>query len=394
MRHVSPLRAELVDRARTLGAVFRERLKEGEALRRLPDSTVADMKAAGFFDLMKPSRWGGLEVDPGTFFEVQATLAEYCPSSAWVLGVVGIHPWQLALFPERAQDEVWGPDRAVLIASSYMPVGRVTAVEGGFRLSGRWAFSSGIDHCRWVLLGAMVPPPPGQKFPEMRTFLVPSSDFQVLDTWHVSGLRATGSNDVLVVDAFVPDHRTHRLLDGYTCQNPGNVSNPAPLYRLPFGQIFVRAISTTVLGVAQGALDAYQAGVKGAFARLDGAKLAEETTPREVVARATVTLRELRRSLHAHCDWMMGLAEAGQPLPVEERLSWRLESALSAQRAVDVVETLFHASAARGIALDNPLQRYFQDAQAGRAHYANNPEKPARNLGGTLLGLRNGDYFV
>lgn len=394
MTPVSPLRNELVARARMVGAGLKARAAEGDGLRRLPDANVADLRAAGFFDLMKPARWGGLEVDPGTFYEVQATLAESCASSAWVLGVVGIHPWQLALFPDEAQEEVWGVDRSVLIASSYMPVGRVTTVDGGFRLTGRWAFSSGIDHCRWVLLGAMVPPGPGEKFPEMRTFLVPQADYRVVDTWNVSGLRATGSNDVVVDDVFIPLHRTHRLLDGYTGQNPGNAGNPAPLYRLPFGQIFVRAISTTALGIAQGALDAYRDGVKGAFGRLDGAKLAEETSPRELAATATVTLRELRRGLHAHCDWMMGLATAGQSIPVEERLTWRLESALAARRAAEVVEALFHATAARGIAVDSPMQRAFQDAQAARAHYANNPEKPARNLGGVLLGLRNGDYFV
>jgi 3-hydroxy-9,10-secoandrosta-1,3,5(10)-triene-9,17-dione monooxygenase len=171
---------ELIERARAMAPALRGRAAEGDSLRRLPDATIQDMKDAGFFRMLQPSRWGGHEVDPRTFFEVQWTLAAACPSTAWVLGVVGVHAWQLALFPLEAQQEVWGDDSSTLISSSYAPTGKVEIVEGGYRVSGRWSFSSGSDHCKWAFLGGFVPTAPGER-PDMRTFLLPRRNYRIED---------------------------------------------------------------------------------------------------------------------------------------------------------------------------------------------------------------------
>ena len=144
--------------ARDLVPALRERSNETASLGQLPEATVAAMQQAGFFRIMQPARYGGFELDPEVFFKVQMILAEGCMSTAWVLGVVAIHNWQLALFDDRAQQDVWGEDDATLISSSYMPVGKVEHVDGGYKLSGHWGFSSGSRHCDWAFLGAMVPP--------------------------------------------------------------------------------------------------------------------------------------------------------------------------------------------------------------------------------------------
>src|SRR5262249_54032032 len=158
--------------AEELAPILAARAAEADALRRLPDQTIADFHAAGFFRMLQPARWGGLEIDPGVFFDVQTTIAAACPSSAWVLGVVGGHNWQLALFALEAQGEVWGGDPRTLISSSYAPTGRITRAEGGYRVSGRWSFSSGCDHCQWVFLGGFVPQEGEGRPPDMRTFLL------------------------------------------------------------------------------------------------------------------------------------------------------------------------------------------------------------------------------
>ncbi|MGF6695386.1 alkylation response protein AidB-like acyl-CoA dehydrogenase, partial [Metapseudomonas resinovorans] len=238
------IRQRLKQRARELVPVLRERAPLAAKNGLLPEETIRDFQEAGFFRILQPARWEGYELEPGDFFEVQMTLAEGCMSSAWVLGVVAIHNWQLALFDDRAAQEVWGQDSTVLISSSYMPVGKVTRVDGGFRLSGRWGFSSGSQHCQWAFLGAMVPPEKDGEAPDYRTFLVPRHDYSILDNWDVMGLEATGSHDVRVEDVFVPEYRTHRALDGFLQNSPGNAVNTAPLFRLPFGQIFVRAVSS------------------------------------------------------------------------------------------------------------------------------------------------------
>jgi 3-hydroxy-9,10-secoandrosta-1,3,5(10)-triene-9,17-dione monooxygenase len=227
-RNPSPL----LKRAQAMRAVLESHADACAAERRIPHETIAAFEAAGFFSMLQPKRWGGLEADPNEFFDVITEIAKACPSSAWVLGVVAVHAWQLALFPLEAQEEVWGANRATRISSSYMPVGIVTLVSGGFQLSGKWGFSSGVDCCDWVFLGAMAPSVTGEGPSEMRTFLVPKREVHIEDDWHVSGLRGTGSKSVVVTDAFVPVHRTHRMADGFRCESPGNVHNPAP-WRLP-----------------------------------------------------------------------------------------------------------------------------------------------------------------
>lgn len=227
----------LIARAQALKEALAARAPKADELRRVPDETIVDFREAGFFRMLQPTRWGGLEVEPTTFFEVQRTIATACPSSAWVLGVVAVHAWQLALFPLQAQEDVWGEDSGTLLSSSYAPTGKVVRAEGGYRINGRWSFSSGCNHCQWVFLGGFVPPETEGKPPEMRTFLLPRSDYTIDDNWHVAGLKGTGSKDIVVENAFVPEHRTHKLIDGYKRQSPGNAVNQAPLYKLPFGQI-------------------------------------------------------------------------------------------------------------------------------------------------------------
>jgi hypothetical protein len=209
----------LVARAREMIPALKERSAPATDERCLPEQTIREMQEAGFFRVLQPKRHGGFELDPQVFVEIQMTLAEGCMSTAWVYGVLGVHPFQLALFDARAQREVWDSNDATLVSSSYQPVGTVERVEGGFRLSGRWGFSSGCDHCEWVLLGAVIPPAEPGAPPDMRTFLLPRSDYRIVHDWTVFGLQATGSHGIIVDKAFVPEYRTHRAVDGFLCKS-------------------------------------------------------------------------------------------------------------------------------------------------------------------------------
>jgi 3-hydroxy-9,10-secoandrosta-1,3,5(10)-triene-9,17-dione monooxygenase len=240
----------------------------------------------------------------------------------------------------------------------------------------------------------MVPPEVEGKPPEMRTFLLPRKDYVIDDNWHVAGLKGTGSKDIVVEDAFVPEHRTHRLIDGFKRKSPGNAVNPAPLFRLPFGQVFVRSVSTTAIGIAQGALDAYRGVAAKRVAAGDGSKVAEESAAQLVSADAAATIDEVRLVLHRNMDEMMALVRAGEDIPLERRVAFRADSSRAVVRCVAVVDALFSQSGGRAIFLTSPMLRYFLDAHAARAHYANNPDKPGRNLGGVLLGLKNQDFFL
>lgn len=387
------LREALVARAVALAPTLTARGPACEAARQVPAESIRDLKDAGFFRMLQPKRYGGLEVHPNTFFDVQIELARACPSTAWVFGVVAVHAWQLALFDERAQDEVWGEDPRTLVSSSYAPTGKAERVEGGFKVSGRWSFSSGCDHCAWVFLGAFAPTEPGQP-PDMRTFLLPRSDYTIEDNWHTFALKGTGSKDVVVDGVFVPDHRTHKMTDGFKCKSPGNAVNTAPLYKIPFGQIFPRSVSTTSIGIAEGALAFYRSVTQTKVGAADGKAAVEDSTSQMAVARAASELKGIRLVFRQAYDEMMDAAERGEVIAVDKRVAWRWESAETVSRCVEVVDELFSLCGGRALFLDSPMHRYFLDVHGARAHYANRPESSGRNFGRVQLGGRTQDFFI
>lgn len=382
----------LVQRARQLAPKLAERAEAANAARAIPKETIADMQEAGFFEVLKPKRYGGYEMDPQVFYDVQMELAKGCMSTAWVYGVVGVHNWQIALFDPKAAEDVWGGgDHSVLIASTYMPKGQVTPVEGGFRFSGRWGFSSGVEHCDWVFLGGLIFNE-GQP-PEYRTFLLPKSDFKVVDTWHTMGLKATGSNDIVVEDVFVPEYRTHKASDGFMGTNPGRDTFTAPLYQLPFGQIFVRAVSTAAIGGLEGMIECFKE-FGGNWTGNMGAKTSEQVPAQMAVANASVAADEMRLALDRNFTELKAAAEKGEPVSVERRLHFRYQAAQVVDRCCEHAYKLHSACGGRGIFTDFPLVRFFTDILSARAHYANNPDVFGRNFGGALLGRENTDFFI
>ncbi|MBS0380694.1 MAG: acyl-CoA dehydrogenase family protein [Proteobacteria bacterium] len=390
----TPKAEELVAHARSLVPLLETRAARADQERRLDGDTVARMQQAGLFRVLQPRRWGGYEMDPQVFYRIQMTLAEGCMSTAWVYGVVAVHAWQLALYADRAQQDVWSENPAALICSSYMPRGRLRRVAGGFRLSGRWGFSSGIDHCEWAFLGALVSPESGEGAAEFRTFLVPRRDFTVHDVWDTIGLRGTGSQDVEVTDAFVPEYRTHRASDGAAGTSPGLELNTAPLYRLPFGQIFVRAVSTSSIGALAGALKHYRAWCAARVAVNDGSRSAEDPSAQLVAAETALAIDEMQLALMRNFDQMMTRLRMHETLTLDERIHYRTQSAAVPERCATLVNRLFYSSGAHGMYRDYPLTRFFLDINCGRTHAANNIHKIARNYGGVLLGLGNQDTFI
>ncbi|MEH6570262.1 MAG: acyl-CoA dehydrogenase family protein [Halioglobus sp.] len=373
---------------------LRERAGETAALGRLPDATITEMQAAGFFRIMQPARYGGFEMDPEVFLKTQIILAQGCMSTAWVLGVVAIHNWQLGMFDDRAQRDVWAQDDSTLISSSYMPVGKVEPVEGGFKLSGHWGFSSGSKHCDWAFLGAMIPPKNPGEAPDYRTFLVPRADYEIVDNWNVSGLEGTGSNDIVVENAFVPEYRTHRSEHGFTCESPGCEVNTSHIFRLPFGQVFVRAVSSSAIGALKGVVDGYICVNKDRVGLNDGNKVATDPDAQMALAEAIATVDECQTIMYRNFDIMVAAAKLGEQPPIEERIKMRFDAAMVARKCSEAINHMFTACGAQGLFRDHPLNRAWLDINAGRNHVANNPFKFGRNLGGTLMGQANSDFFL
>ncbi len=389
----SPRAVELIAAARAMGPALRLRRARCRADQRVPDETVAEFQAAGFFKILQPERWGGYAMDPQVFYAVGLEVARFCPSSAWILGVIAVHNWQLAVFDDRAAQDVWADDPTVLISSSYAPVGKVKVVDGGFRLSGRWSFSSGSQHCKWVFLGAVVPTPEAPfDMANYRTFLLPISDYQIVDNWDVVGLQGTGSHDIVVDDVFVPDYRTHKSMDGFLCNNPGNAVNNAPLYHMPFMQVFVRAVCTATLGACEGALEAF---IEVAKTRQAGpVKMKHDLFARQLAAEVKTSIEEMKLTMIRNFDAMMDCCRAGVPIPIEDRVRYRYDSAVVADRCLALSSRMLKAAGSSGIRLDSELLAFHLDILASQAHVANHSTPFAINMGGMLFGEENVDFAV
>jgi 3-hydroxy-9,10-secoandrosta-1,3,5(10)-triene-9,17-dione monooxygenase len=378
---------EYLARVRALIPALRERAAYAEQLRRLPEQTVEDFQRAGLFRALQPKRYGGYEFDPGTFYQAVIEIGTVCGSSAWILGVIGVHNWQLAIFPPQAQEDVWGEDTSVQISTSLAPTGTVARVDGGFRLKGRWSFSSGCDFCQWAVLGALVPPAAADQSPEARMFLVPRRDYAIADNWYVMGLCGTGSKDIVVDDAFVPEYRTYSYQDAFHLRHPGAAVNDAPLYRLPFGLIFANGIAAPAIGVALGALAVFREQAKGRVNLRDLSRVVEDPFVQYRMAEAAAEVGAAHDRLLRNFAEMMRLARAGEAIPLGARARYRWDAGKAIAWSVRAVDRLFEASGGRGIFLDNPIQRAWRDVHAMRAHAGNNPERAAFVFGRSEFGL-------
>lgn len=387
------LASQLVARATEMIPILRERERAAIEAGQVSPQTISELMQAGFFRVLQPGRYGGYELPPEVYFAIARTLAEGCMSSAWVYAVIAVHNWQLALFDDRAAQDVWGSDPNVRISSSYMPVGKVSVVPGGYRLSGRWGFSSGSAHCRWVILGAHVPPAQPGAAPEPRNFLLPESDYRIAANWDVMGLKATGSNDIVVEDAFVPAHRTLRELDLFETRCPGHALNTAPLYRIPFAQLFNRTVSSTSLGALKRALITFVDLTREKRATYTGERLARDTTIQYAVAEVERLLDEQTLVLERDARELMARATAAT-FTLERRAALGHATTSTVSRCVAGIDRLMEFSGAKAVFRGNVIQQAFLDIHTARAHVANNPYPYGRNLGAIRFGLPNESFDI
>jgi 3-hydroxy-9,10-secoandrosta-1,3,5(10)-triene-9,17-dione monooxygenase len=365
---------------------IRARAAETERLGQVPDDIVRALTEVGVFRAVQPRQWGGLELDLATFYEGMVQIASACASTGWVASVVGIHPWQIALFANEAQQEVWGDDADARALSTLAPTGSVRRADCGFHLSGRWHFSSGVDHCEWALLGAVVPD--NGNGAEFRTFLVPRKDFSIdHESWQVTGLAGTGSKDVVVSDAFVPEHRTHSIVDVYLGRDPGFAVNDRPYFRLPWRLVFGYTIAAPAIGAAVGAVDAFVEQNRARVSAYGGPPVAQDPAVQRPLARALIAIDTARTRVGATWTALQSLLESGQSIPYERRVQALYEAALAHDRCSRAIYELMGVNGGRTMRADGTLQRLFRDLLAMRNHPAANVEFSARLYAQARLGI-------
>lgn len=377
---------EVLEGVRDLLPTLRERADEAERLRVIPEASIKDLESTGFFRLLQPKLYDGYESDPIDFYVAVRDIAGACGSTGWVSSVLGVHPWQVALFAKEAQEAVWGSDTSARLSSSYAPTGKAVVTDGGYTLSGKWSFSSGSDHAQWVLLGGLVFNAEGQ-IVDFKTFMIPRKDYEILDVWNVVGLRGTGSNDILVKDVFVPEAFTLSMSDTGRCYGPGQEINTSDLYKLPFHSLFTSTITTPIVGMAYGAyaehVDMQQKRVRAAYL---GEKAALDPFAAVRIARASSDIDAAWALLVNNIREEQALVAKGEKIPLSLRLKVRRDQVVGTQRAIDAIDALFEASGGRALAEGTYLQRAWRDAHAGRVHAANDPERALQMYGASEFG--------
>jgi 3-hydroxy-9,10-secoandrosta-1,3,5(10)-triene-9,17-dione monooxygenase len=380
---------EVLARVRPLLPGIAERARATDADGSVPDETMKELTAAGVLRMLQPARFGGAESDPVRFYEVVRAISGACGSTGWVASVLGVHPWQLALFDERAQEEVWGQDPDTLVSSSYAPAGRLVAVDGGYELTGHWSFSSGCGHASWALLGGLAA---GGRF---LTVLVPAADYVIERVWDVIGLRGTASDDIVVDRAFVPAHRVLRNDEQARLRGPGQQVNTGPLYRMPFASIFTSAVTAPVIGAVAGCYDAYLSNMRDRI-RISsgGARFAEDPFAQVAVARAASEIDAAILQQDRNVAELYAYAAREEEIPMELRLRTRRDQVRGTERALDAVDILFKTAGGNSLKRGNPIERAWRDAHAGSVHVANDVERALAMYGRGEFGFTVEDTLI
>jgi alkylation response protein AidB-like acyl-CoA dehydrogenase len=383
----------LLQKARALAPVLRQRAAATNQARRIPNETIQDFWDAGLWYLLKPKKFGGPEIRPDVALAVASELSRGDGSAGWIWAVFTIHDLLVALWPEQFQHEYWAKN--TLSASSFAPAGKATPASGGYRISGKWTFCSGVDIADWLLLGTFFGPPSGgSPIPDIRYVMIPKGEAKVIDDWFVFGLRGTGSKGIEIEDVFVPNHRILGLAEMIQGTTPGARLHGSALYKASVWSIIPFTISAPANGIARGGLDTFIEEMKVREGSFDHSPLAKKPGIQLAVAEASAMIDAAdllyRRSFRETIDKIM----AGEPLSLEHRVRSRRDQGFSVMMAKRAAEKLFTATAGRGLYEGSHVQRAYADLHALQGHIAAGWEMAAYSYGQVILGGPASDTFT
>jgi alkylation response protein AidB-like acyl-CoA dehydrogenase len=357
-----------------------------EAARQVDPDAVATLREAGLARLLKPRRHGGSEMPLRAQIEACIETAQGCSAASWLMMVCGAHDFVLGGFSEQCLAEVWanGPDS--LIAGTLAPQGKVRRADGGWILDGRWQFCSGVDHSEWLMFGALQADADSDTQPWGAAHLmVPKADIEVIDTWHVLGMRGTGSKDVLAQHVFVPAHRSMPTPALFTGMSP---HAPSALYHLPVMASLASMAAGSVYGMAERAYTDYVERTRVREDVLIGGGKARHSGLQRRVAEARLELDSARRLLSFICDRFDALmATDHTPLSPELRVRMRLDAAYVVELCRRAIDRVFAVSGAHAVYDDSELQRVHRDVHTASHHAIFDFDMSTEFVGRTILGV-------
>jgi len=353
----------ILDAVRELAPTIAARADEIEAARRLPPDLVTDLTAAGCFGMLRPRSHGGAGVDLVTSMRVYEDLSRADASVGWTVAI-GAGCWlDLVGLPRPTFDAVFADDPDVKVGGAIRPAGVAAAVEGGYRVTGRWGFVSGCQHCDWIYGNCIEEGATGNgNVPPLRVALFRADEIEIEDTWSVSGLCGTGSHDVVADDVFVPTDRTFALLSAEPCLAD-------PLVRMPLPSPYALQMASGALGIAQGALDDILALASDKVPLFAGASLATNPLFQNQLGQADAGLRAARSLVYGEAAEAWATALAGDPFTTEQRARIRGSATWACDTAAAVVGMAYRAGGGSSLYRSSPLQRRFRDVHALTQHF-------------------------
>ena len=375
---------EAMRRARDIVPVLRERAQKAEDARILIRENEQLLHETGLFRYHQPKMFGGMELDFVAVVDITAEIARGCPSTGWNVGNLGCHHWILGYYDPQTQREVWEANPDALIASSIaLAAGRGRKVDGGFMVSGRWPFSSGVDNSDWNMLAVTVYGEDGKTAVDWRLCLMPKSDYEIIDTWHAMGMSGTGSKDIKVSEKFVPERRALAL---QRCRggpdHPGAALTPGPLYRIPIVPASSHPIAPAAVGAAEGAYELFLDSMAKRMGTYTGARVSDFQAVQIKVARARCLIDCARELLRQSAMALQEAAERNKVPDLATKLRYRTHSAFAVNQAREAVETLWSCYGAQGLYTRDPLQRHLRDVMAINQHFSFNFD-----IAGSAFGL-------
>jgi 3-hydroxy-9,10-secoandrosta-1,3,5(10)-triene-9,17-dione monooxygenase len=362
---------EAIDRARALIPFLRKHAPDNEKATKLSPVVVNVLHETGLFRYLQPKRWGGMELDFVAYFDIPEMLGRGDASTSWVVANLGSHHRGLAQWPSEAQEEIWGADPDVLIASgiAFMQ-GTGRRVDGGLELSGKWGFSSGVDHSEWEQLACIVKDADGKPV-DWVMCQVPRADFEVIDDWQTLGMRGTGSRTVTCKNAFVPQHRVCSM----QVANPaheylGLRVNTNSMFKVPTAALGGHCITGSMCGNATAMLELTTEMVKQRSTNYTGAKMRDFQSVQLRIGMAGAKIDAVRTWIRNDCIEAHDIYRAGGRLDLEAKLRYKRNSAMAMKLLTESVDSLYEMCGAAGIYDTSPLQRIYRDQHAAAGHFS------------------------
>src|ERR1700730_4110188 len=387
-----PSVAELRSRLADICPQIKARAYTTEKSGRVPVENIVALREIGYFDIVKPSAFGGFEYDFDVLVDLNIELAKACASTAWVGGLLAAHQWLIASFGEQAQHNVWDANPDAVACGSYAPTTRAVATDGGYRLIRPLAFSSGCDNAQWSLCAALLPSRTQADQFTPAFLLVPAHDYLIDDDWNVVGLAGTGSKTLQLKDVFVPEHRVLTFLETTSGKTPGASLRPQnPTFSIPMLCNIPSCLASVAVGAAAGALEDYLEATskrvtRGAVAGSNN-RMAEFPTIQLRVAEAAASTDAAREILLRDLRDRAAAVRANRPVSIEDRIISRRGQAFAVSLSIRASEALNASTGGQGLDLANPVQRAWRDANAVGRHISMNWDAVGTMYGQLALGL-------